>query len=221
MFYGERSFWFDNYSTWDHWRCILTRKDVTPPQPKTSFIELDGMNGTLDLSEALTGEVTYHNRTVTATFWTCEGTRCDRTRLLASITAALHGRKMKIYEPDDHDHYFYGRVMITQQKNTRAYAEFSIQAVCDPWRYERNEHRSVINVTSEEPTEWSFHNWGMKTICPDITVEGDVTFTCNGVTSDATTGQYKISTFKLFPGSNTIMVSGNGTVTLVFREATL
>ena len=51
MFYGERSFWFDNYSTWDHWRCILTRKDVTPPQPKTSFIELDGMNGTLDLTK--------------------------------------------------------------------------------------------------------------------------------------------------------------------------
>ena len=129
--------------------------------------------------------------------------------------------KIKIYEPDDPDHYFYGRVMITQQKNTRAYAEFSIQAVCDPWRYERDERTSVIEVASEEPTEWSFHNWGMRTICPDITVEGDVTFTCNGVTSEATTGQYKISTFKLFPGSNTIMVSGNGTVTLVFREATL
>lgn len=221
MFGEEREFWFNNYGTWSHWGFYLTKKDVTPPEPKTNLIELDGMDGALDLSEALTGEVTYHNRIITATFWSCQGTYDDRTRQLDSITASIHGRKMEIHEPDDPHHYFYGRVRVVSQKNTRAYAEFSIEAVCDPWRYTRTEYTPNIEVSSTEPVEWSFHNWGQKTICPEITVEGEVAFTCNGVTSEATTGQYKITTFKLFPGSNIILVSGNGTISLRFREAIL
>lgn len=217
----ERSVGFNDYDSWRDWGCILTQKNVTPPEPKTNYIELDGMSGSLDLSEALSGEVTYHDCVFTATFWTCNGTRAGRARMLDSITSALHGRKMRIYDPDRINHYLYGRVKILRRVNNQAYAEFSIQAVCDPWWYSMYEHSPSISVAGTESVEWSIRNWGDKTICPDITVEGNVKFTCNGVTSEATTGQYKVTTFKLFSGSNTIMVSGNGTLTLTYREGSL
>lgn len=219
--YLSKGFYFGEHNTWTHWNLILVSKDTTPPEPKTNLIELGGMSGTLDLSEALSGEVTYHNRTVKASFWTNKGTYQERARLFGNITNALHGRKMEIYEPDDTNHYFYGRVKITYMKNTWAYSEFSIEADCDPWRYETVEQKAVINVASEESIEWELYNDSVMPICPDITVEGEVSFTCNGVTSEATTGKYKITTFKLSHGHNTILFSGNGTITLTYRRGYL
>lgn len=217
----KKGFVFDDWDTWRDFGLVTTKKDTTPPEPKTNIIELDGMNGSLDLSEALTGEITYHNRIITASFWTCNGTLNDRANMLSDFTAKLHGRKMKIYEPEDHHHYFYGRVRITSQKHTITHTEFAIEAVCDPWRYALYEEKRHFTVASEEQVSWELCNLGVKTVCPDITVDGEVTFTCNGVTSEATSGQYKITTFKLFSGLNEIMVSGNGTITLKYREAIL
>ena len=69
----ERYFVLDKYNTWYDWRLICTAKDVTPPEPKTYYVELDGMDGTLDLSESLTGEISYKDRTVSAAFFTNNG----------------------------------------------------------------------------------------------------------------------------------------------------
>lgn len=131
----ERFFLFDNINTFYDWNLILTAKDITPPEPKYKFINLDGMSGSLDLTEALTGKVEYNDRTIKASFWTDVGTRADREALLQEITRTLHGRKIKIIEPDDPEHYYLGRLKITSKKNILPYAEFSIEATCEPWRY--------------------------------------------------------------------------------------
>lgn len=217
----ERAFIFDSFHTWSDWGLILTGKDVSPPKPKTNYVDLDGMNGSLDLSEALTGEVTYENRTVSASFCAAEGSHSERAFLFDSIIAAIHGRKMKIIEPDDPGHYFYGRVTVKKVKNLVTYGEFSIEAECDPWRYEHDDTVTVIEVDSQEPKEVMIYNPGARTVCPDITVTGEVTFRCCGVTSTATDGQYKVTTFKLFRGENVVTVSGSGTLTLTYRRGTL
>ena len=221
MLTKERSFWFGEYNTWKHWNCILTQKDITPPEPKTNYVELDGMSGSLDLSEALSGEVTYHDRVITATFWTCTGNYQDRARLLREIMCILCGRRMRIIEPDSYNGFYYGRVRVTSITNTQAYAEFSIEALCDPWLYDEFQRIEYRIALEDGTNEWAYYNWGVKTVCPEIEVEGNVILTCNGITTEATTGRYKITTFKLFPGENTILVSGQGTVTLTVQEATL
>lgn len=217
----ERHFIFGNFNTWSDWGLILTGKEISLPTPKTNYVEIDGMSGSLDLSEALTGEPTYEDRTISASFCACEGSHREREALLSSIITALHGRKMKIIEPDDPNHYFYGRVTIKKVKNTITYAEFSVETKCDPWRYEHLETVQPIEVNSQKPVDVLIHNSGVKTLCPDITVSGQVTFTCNGVTSSATDGRYKVTTFKLYQGENIIQVSGKGTLTLTYRRAEL
>lgn len=217
----ERFFVLDKFNTWYDWRLVLTAKDVTPPEPKTNYVEIDGMSGSLDLSESLAGEVTYTDRTIVATFWTDEGSRRDRERLLRDIVVALHGKKIKIIEPDDPDHYFYGRVAITSRSNNLAYAEFTIEAVCEPWRYSVVETVRTIEVTNDNAANLVIHNNGVKTVCPDIVVDGSLDITYNGVKTSATTGSFKISTLKLYQGVNVIGVSGNGSLRLTYREADL
>lgn len=217
----ERFFILDKFNTWYNWRLILTAKDITPPEPKINYVNLDGMSGTLDLSESLTGEVTYEDRTITASFWTDEGSYKDRERLLREITTALHGKKIRIIEPDDPEHYFYGRVKIKSRENNLAYAEFTIEAVCEPWRYSIYDTVRRIEVNNQNAADLVIHNNGVKTLCPVITVTGSVNIVYNGVTTPLTAGSYKITTIKLYQGVTVIGVSGNGSVKLTYKEADL
>lgn len=216
----ERFFILDKFNTWYDWRSYLTAKDVTPPEPKTNYVELDGMSGTLDLSESLTGEITYKDRTVTATFWTCEGSYKDRERLLQKIVASVHGKKIPLIEPDDPNHYFYGRVKVKSRKNTSAYAEYTIEAICEPWRYAIEDTVRTVEVNANTASV-VIHNNGVKTVCPVITVTGSIRINHNGVATTLTDGSYKITDVRLYQGVNVIEVSGTGSVTFTYKEADL
>lgn len=218
----ERYFILDKFNTWYDWRLICTSKDVTPPEPKTNYVDIDGMSGSLDLSESLSGEITYKDRSISATFWTDEGTRTDREKLIRDITVALHGKKIKIIEPDDPTHYFYGRVTIKATKNILPYAEISIEATCDPWRYAIDESVRKVDVNdSYTETSVVINNDGVKTVCPIISVSGKVKIIYNGTSETLSTGTYQNADIKLRHGVNIIGVSGVGSVAFTYREADL
>lgn len=218
----ERYFILDRYNTWNDWGLILTGKtDLEPPSVRTNYVDIEGMSGSMDLSEALTGEPTYSDRTFSASFCACDGSYEERHELMMSILSAIHGRRLKIVEPDDPNRYLYGRASVRDVSVTPSHITFNIEMRCEPWRYSHGEMLQSIPVNSAEPVPVSIYNGGRKTVCPDILVSGQVTFTCNGITSSATTGSYKITTFKLYQGKNIVQVSGNGTLTLTYREAIL
>lgn len=214
----ERQVIFDKFNTWYDWSLVLTSKSVPDPEIKDHYVELDGMSGTLDLTETLTGEVTYKDRPVTMSFWTNKGNRTDRAKLLREIRTALHGKKVKIIDPDDLDHYFSGRIKIKSFTNNLAYLEFTIEATCDPWRYYNEESTRYVEA-SETPVDVVIINNGTKTLCPDIRVVGSVNITYNDASITIKTGNVKIPELKLRQGVNVIGVSGNGSVTFTYREA--
>lgn len=213
----ERFFILDQYNTWYDWGLILTAKSVTPPTPKTNYVKLDGMSGSLDLSDALTGEITYEDRTVSASFWTDEGTYEDREKIIREITNKFHGKKIKITEPDDPDRHFIGRVTVKSPKNNLSYAEISIECACEPWRYANTETVRRIEVDGAEAIEAILYNGGTRTVSPTITVSGTVTVSGH----ELTTGTYRVSDLRLYSGVNVIAVSGHGTITLEYKEADL
>lgn len=217
----ERYFILDKYNTWAEWDLILTAKDITPPEPKTNYVNIDGSHGTLDLSESLTGEITYNDRTITASFWTCEGSRAEREIKLKQIICLLHGRKVKIVEPDDLNHYFYGRIKIGNVKNILSYAEFTLEAICEPWRYSINDVVHSFTVVNNSPVSAAIHNNGVKTVCPTLTVAGSPSITYDGVTMPLSQGTYKIPDLKLYRGVNIISITGDGSIAITYKEADL
>lgn len=213
----ERFFILDKYNTWYDWGLYLTSKTIEDAEPNTKYVDIEGMSGSLDLSDALTGEITYQDRTISASFWTDTGTYKERGNLLRSIVSSLHGKKIKIIEPDDPSHYFYGRVKVKSQQNIIPYAEFSIEATCEPWRYAIDESVRYIEVNNDD-VSLIINNNGVKSLNPDITVTGTVTITTDDMSVELTDGDYKISNFKLAVGANNINVSGQGTITFKYRE---
>lgn len=216
----ERHFIFDKYNTWADWDLIVTAKDITPPEPKTYYVELDGMSGSLDLSESLSNEICYEDRELKASFWTDAGNFKQRIQLLKKITSAIHGRKVKIIEPDDSTHYLFGRPVIKKQNNILPYLEFEIEAKCEPWRYRIEETNREIELTKTS-VPIIITNDGDKTVCPLITVYDDANLVMNNATVSLSAGQYKISDIKLFSGANEIRVSGSGKLIFTYREADL
>lgn len=216
----ERYFILGDFNTWYDWNLILTAKDITPPEVKTNYVELDGMSGTLDLTEALSGEPTYKDRVITASFWTDKGNRAEREKLLRDITIALHGRKIEVIEPDDPTHYFVGRATIVSSKNILPYLEFSIEITCEPWRYAVDE--TVRRVTLRAwKTDVVISNEGAKTVCPTITVTDSAFVYFDGAKTTLTSGEWKLSNIKLRHGANVVGVSGAGTIQFDYREADL
>ena len=216
----KRFILFDKYNTAYDWGLTLTAKAVSDAEPKTNYQELAGVSGTLDLTEALTGDVAYSDRTLTASFSVSEGTVREREALLRKITAVLHGRRVRIVEPDNPEHYLIGRVKIKKEQNSHAYSAFDIEAVCEPWRYAVNESERRV-VVMKNSIDVVLHNTGVKPVCPVITVTGTVSITDNGVTTELKTGSYKITDIRLRPGANVITVSGSGSVVFTYREAVL
>lgn len=214
----ERFFILDKYNTFLDWDLILTSKDVASPELKTNNVDLDGMDGTLDLSEALTGTISYTDRTVSATFWTDHGTREERSLLLRNIRQALHGKKVKIVEPDDPEHYLYGRVKIKDEVNNKVFATFTIEAVCEPWRYTLTDLVRNVSITEDQSVDVVINNNGVKTLLPTVTVSGSVSITYDGVTTSLTDGTYTISSLKLYQGTNIVNVTGTGSVTFTYKE---
>lgn len=217
----ERFLIINEKNSYYDWHSILTKKDITPPEIKTNYVDIGGMSGSLDLTEALTGEITYKDRTISASLWTNHGTRKDRVALLTDIRYFMHGRKVNIIEPDDPEHYFIGRAKIKSESNNLAYAEIAIEFTCDPWRYALNESERIVNVDSSNAVDVVINNNGVKTLCPTIAVTGNINIIYDGTTTPLTAGNYKISDLKLYRGVNVIRVSGSGSVTFTYREATL
>lgn len=213
----ERYFILDKYNTFYDWDLIITDKEISPPEPKTNYVDIDGMSGSLDLSESLTGEITYKDRTISASFWTCTGSIDERKKLFAKILTALHGKKIKIIEPDDMDHYYYGRVKIKSQSHIIAYSEMDIEITCEPYRYALFDTVRYLAVDSEKTVV--IRNYGVKTVWPIITITGSITIVYDGKETTLTDGNYKIPDIKLYSGVNTITVSGSGSITFAYREA--
>ena len=217
----ERYFILDKYNTWYDWGLIVTDKDVSSPDPKTNYVNIDGASGSLDLSEALTGEVTYNDRKLSASFWTDQGTRTDRERLLRDIKIALHGRKVKIIEPDDPEHYLIGRISISSEVNNLSYASFTITATCEPWRYaiEESQRTIALSLTAKNIV---IYNHGVKTLTPEIELTSGAYLEYDGKVVPLNDGTYRLTDFKLYRGANVVKVSGStGTITFKYREADL
>lgn len=218
-----RGFYIGDYHTGEDWEFILNSKDLTPAEPKTYLVDLDGRDGSLDLSESLAGEIKYKDRTLKAGFIITEGTREERAILIQKVTSYINGKKRKIVDPDDLNHYLVGRIKITGVTNTQGYGTMTIEATCEPWRYLKDpiSRYYKVNAASSTPVKLVFFNNGAKTVCPEIVVTGLVTIKVQGVDTTLSSGSYKISDLKLYAGSNEVMVYGSGSVTFTYQEADL
>lgn len=207
----------DEKSAYDEWNIVLTKADIPLPEPKVSLVEIKGADGVLDLSEVLTGDILYNNRTITLTFEMMDDT--DYYDLVSNISNYLHGRIVTISLTNDEDYYYVGRASISQWQCIKRQGIIVITVDAEPYKYAVTETTMIVNVANQTKTITLQNN--RKRVCPMLNVTGTITLTINGVNYKLAEGKQQLSNFRLVEGNNVVKVSGNGTLTITYRQGEL
>lgn len=114
---GEGDTW---KNTWDDWHLIPSSRPLfNPPPVKTSYVEIPGGDGILDLTTAMTGKPMYSNRTGSWEFYVENGFK-GWTVLYSEIMMYLHGKKLMAILDDDQAYYYEGRFSVNQWRSDPA-----------------------------------------------------------------------------------------------------
>lgn len=217
-----RSLTFGSYNTHADGRWTLTSWELSAATYKQNMVEVPGRSEPLDLSTALTdGEPTYSSRTLTATFESSEGLRLAREARITNMINALDGYRMNIILPDDADHYLVGRLSIKRVYNDEAHASVQVTAICEPWKYAKDETKVVLQATTEEQAAVLI-NRSRRSVVPLLVVtEGEILLSYGAASWALGVGSYALPDIYLTYGEHAITFSGAGVLTFTYREAEL
>lgn len=211
---------FGEFHTADDWGLILNTKDIKTPTRKIVKVSVDGRDGDINLSRALTGEMRYSNREASFTFLLTDGSYEEREELIDEIINSIDGYELQIIDPDKPDYYLVGECGVSDVVNNKAYGSFKITADCEPYYYAKNETRRVIELSTTE-IDINLTNSGRKTLSPTVIVEGEARVGYGATSTALSTGSYKLTSLYLRKGVTTVTLSGSGSITFVYREAVL
>lgn len=127
------------------------RPVVAPPKPKFQFEDIPGANGSLDLSDSLTGYVPFEDRTGSWEFYVenDHGTWIGR---YSEIMRYLHGKRLKVTLEDDPDYYYIGRLSVNEWKSDPGFSKITIDYQLDPFKYSHHEFEYNFSLTGSNTT---------------------------------------------------------------------
>lgn len=217
-------------NTWDDWHLIpATRPLFNPPTVKENMVNIPGGDGVLDLTASLAGRPTYNNRTGSWTFYVQNGFK-DWSTLYSEIMVYLHGQTFKAILEDDPAYFYEGRFSVNQWKSDKDYSQIVINYNVGPYKKE-------INNTG---SDWLWDPFNFETgiirnyknlfVLTSLTVvvEGDMMdsipviiasasgmqVTYEGKTYSLSKGANTIPQIVLHSGENTLVFTGQGTITI-------
>lgn len=211
----------DTYSrhTADDWDLVMAEKNIGTPAVKYKSVELNDRDGVLDFTTALRGVPSYGTRTLSFRF-DYLGSHDGWTALFTEIKGFLHGRRVKVQEPDDEAYYYLGRVSVSDPTGGLV-KSFTVTVTADTWRYKNGPITAATWPVIAGSTIMLTNDW--RPVCPTITTTGTVTFTYGGrIYSLAGAGTFQFPTMMLGYGMNTIEVSdGTGEITFTYQEGAI
>ena len=108
---------------------------VTPPKVQTNFIEIPGMDGMLDYTTALDGNVHYKTRSFEVTL-KCISGRDELKSVYSTLLNFLHGRKIRAICDDDEKYYWEGRFEVGEPEWSKSgYWTIGVEGTVDPYKY--------------------------------------------------------------------------------------
>lgn len=195
---------------------ILGNIDNPLPTIKTNYIDNPGGDGSIDNTESLE-EVKYNDKTITMPF-TMKERFNDIEEVKSKIANFIHGKRFKIFLYKDLDYYYVGRISMQSFAINKATGTFSLVATCKPYKYKKGISSYTYQI--KNLMEITIFN-ERKYVVPKMTVSNDMKIVFEEVEYLLNAGTYEILDIYLKSGKNIFLVSGTGTFTIEFQEASL
>lgn len=227
--------WFGNKHSYYDFNLVLTRKELGSAEAKVIEIEIPAADGTLDLTEALTGDVKYANRTITLAF-TCLTDRRKWMKVHSDLSNYINGQKMKVILDEEPSFFYVARLKVNELTVEEKVGEIIVEGTADAYKYDvsaSNEdwywddldfETGIINDTKEIKINGSrdlIIIGRRKKICPVIVVDSLMEVTFNGSTYQLKEGRNIVLGVVISEGENVLHFSGNGVITVEYRGGSL
>lgn len=208
---------FGNIDSYKDLGLILTSREISAPKVKENYVNLNGADGSIDLTEVF-GRVFYEDRDMSLSF-TCLDDPKDFWKIFSKCQNLLHGKKFKIVFDDDEDWYYVGRVSIDKWETDKVIGSMTFDIQCEPWKYWRE-----LTVIKE-------HIDGQKLIrldngCRPVNPRICTTTTMSLVFNDKTilspvNEEFYSADILLIEGDNWLKVNGTGEITISYQIGSL
>lgn len=208
VFDGEKS-------TLDDWGLMLSAVEISDPEPQVVKIDVPGRNGPIDLSEVLTGQVNYNNRTIRLSL-DAIAEYDGWPRLRAQISNYLHGRVRSLALDSDPGYYWRGRFTVDHSLTSATTAQVVITGSVDPYKYDAE----TTEIAATSGATVSIYGSRMPVV-PTITADSAGTVTFGGATYSLAIGLNLIPGVYLVEGENVLVFSGGGNITISYRGGSL
>ena len=209
--------------SWSDLKLVLANKEIGAPTVRTNLVNVPGRNGLLDLSEALTGEPTYKNRTIKMSFVTMDSlTDTTWAGLHTQLCSLFHGQTVEIVFDDFPDYKLTGRctdVALTMKNGKRT---IKMTCNCNPF-YSKVAETVVTQAITTTDTAITLVNNG-RAVVPTISNTAEAVLTWQGASISLSAGTHTVTSIRIPAGSSTLAArttSGTGTLTVRWNEVTL
>lgn len=186
--------------TWEHFGMKLLRYyTLQMPEPRTKYLEIPGMDGQLDLSEALTGDVEYEQREQIFEF-DVEGDFEERKTQIAN---AILGRAFDYRLSWDMSHLYHGRIII--EEVTDIYpgkGRISLRVISDPWKRAEPVH---LEIPAAQGVEAHLPN-RRRRVSPTVTCISDTIIGFKNLSWMLEAGTHYLNELVLDPGDNVVFI---------------
>ena len=211
---------FGDIHTYDDLNLILSVcPDMPPAKAKTTYIDIPGGDGSLDLSE-VHGEMKYSDRENKYTFSMHPWDSVTWEEKMQEVSSLLHGKRFKMVLDKDEDFFWDVRVTIDEFSSEKSLHQIVIAVRAMPYKYKTDVTKRTVQL-SGQAQKVSLMN-GRKSVCPVIECTNDNTVVVfGGAAFNLSAGKHEVLDIQLKQGLNEVTVSGTGTVTFTYQEGEL
>lgn len=194
---------------------VQEEKKIEKPKIQSHTVEVPGRNGLLNLTKGLTGRVMYYNRSLSFRYF---GTG-KRSYLLEldTLMSKYHGQTIRIIDDDYPGHYYEGEASVSTEIKGN-YIIISLDVDAQPFRLKLTP--TVYSRTISGTVTIELDNESIE-VFPTITVTAETSIVFNGVTFNLSAGSYTSDNIVFKAGTNTLRVSGTGTITIEYQEGAI
>ena len=226
-------------NTWDDWHLVpSSRPIVNPPAAKTHFVNIPGGDGIIDLTDAISGRVTYGGRTGSWEFIVINSGQIEYNATYdewyeryTEIMEYLQGHEYHAILDDDPSYFYKGRFVVDQWNSSPGNSTITINYTVnpykrslyssgddwlwDPFNFETGVIRSYKNLPVNGTARVVFIS---TMVIPDATViqcsAPGMSVTFKGTTYQLSRGENIIYAIQFDQGENILTFSGNGRITI-------
>lgn len=185
---------------------LLDGYTLSPPEPKTTTVEIPGRDGVLDLTESLIGDVSYGNRSMTFTFLIVDLEQFEVVK--TQVSNALHGRKFNFEMTMDPGYTYTGRFKVTSYTHTATWNHGIcgfIEVEIDAEPYKLKSHY-VYNLNATGGAMFNLES-GRKKVHPIVEISAPARIRFKNVVYRIGAGRFQLNDILFEEGINEIYIN--------------